>query len=376
MRIGILTLPLHTNYGGILQAYALQTVLERMGHEVVVFNKKAKHEILPLYKRPIYYGGRLMKKLLIDPQTVIRREYVTRKEYPIVSQHTQRFIHDYIHCSWIRGLNDINKADLDAIIVGSDQIWRPIYFGKMWNEDLTNAFLAFTKDWNIKRFAYAASFGVDEWEYPEHLSSALKDAAALFDGISVREQSGVGLCEKHLNLEAVQVLDPTMLLSKEDYIELIENIHQPQSQGNLFCYILDSTPEKDGLIARIAREKKLTPFHVKAEGLGRTKTIEERTHKPVEAWLRGFYDAEFVITDSFHACVFSILFGKPFIVVGNKGRGLSRFSSLMEMFGLKYNLISEASEYKPNANYSIPDDAYSKLEKLREFSYSFIHKIK
>lgn len=376
MRIGILTLPLHTNYGGILQAYALQTVLERMGHEVVVFNKKPRHKVLPVYKRPIYYSARLMKKLLVDPHTTIRREYVVRKEYPIVSQYTRRFVNDYIHCEWIKGLDDVEAGKLDAIVVGSDQIWRPRYFGKMWSGDLRNAFLAFTKGWNIKRFAYAASFGVDEWEYPIELSKELKTAAEMFDGISVREDSGVALCKEHLGCEAAQVLDPTMLLKKEDYVKLIDNVHQPKSSGNLFCYILDSNPEKDGLVARIAREKNLTPFHVKAEGLGHTRTIEERTHKPVEAWLRGFYDAEFVVTDSFHACVFSILFGKPFIVVGNKGRGLSRFSSLMDMFGLKNNLLGEVTDYDSCADYSVPAETYARLDKLRELSNSFIHKIK
>ncbi len=234
MKIGILTLPLHTNYGGILQAYALQTVLERMGHEVVVFNKKARSPFLSVYRRPLYYSARFLKKIFVNPHTIVRREYIARKEYPIISQHTQRFINQYIHCLITEHLEDIMSANVDAIVVGSDQIWRARYFSRMWDAELPNAFLAFTNGWNIKRFAYAASFGVDEWEYPLDISEELKAAAARFDGISVRENSGVVLCKEHLGCEAVQVLDPTMLLQKDDYVRLIESIHQPKSDGNLF----------------------------------------------------------------------------------------------------------------------------------------------
>lgn len=376
MKIGILTLPLHTNYGGILQAYALQTVLERMGHEVVVFNKRAKPPILPSYKKPLYYSARFIKKILINPHTIIRRETIARREYPIVSQYTQRFINQYIHCYWIHGIQDIEKAKIDAMVVGSDQIWRPRYFVRMWRSDYANAFLAFTEKWDIKRYAYAASFGVSEWEYPQEMNGTLREAARRFNAISVREKSGIDLCRDFLGEPAVQVLDPTMLLAKEDYVQLIENGRQPQSAGDLFCYILDSTPEMEGLVARIAREKQMKPFHVKAERMEKTRSVEERTHKPVEAWIRGFYDAKFVVTDSFHACVFSILFGKPFLVIGNKGRGLSRFSSLLDMFLLSDNLIASVAEYNPEKNYGVPEEAIRILDKLRQESASFINQIK
>ena len=83
----------------------------------------------------------------------------------------------------------------------------------------------------------------------------------------------------------------------------------------------------------------LTPFRVNSKANGLHASIRERIQPPVEAWLRGFYDAEFVVTDSFHACVFSIIFGKPFIVIGNKDRGMARFESLLKMFGLENRMI-------------------------------------
>lgn len=118
---------------------------------------------------------------------------------------------------------------------------------------------------------------------------------------------------------------------------------RPKSKGNLLCYILDETEEKKALIKRIADEKGLKPFNVKSQSDDINSPVSERIQPPLEQWLRGFYDAEFVVTDSFHACVFSILFNKPFIVYGNIERGLSRFTSFLEIFGLKDVLFTNMS---------------------------------
>lgn len=375
MRIGILTLPLHTNYGGILQAYALQTVLERMGHEVIVFNREGMPSLPPFYIRPICYSLRFLKKKIKNSHMIVRWEHIIRKEYPIVTQYPQRFINQYLHCYWINKVQEIYKAKVDAVVVGSDQIWRPRYFAGMWHTDPCNSFLPFTLQWNIKRYAYAASFGVDEWEYSQAKIDILKSAAQQFDAISVREKSGIDLCRNYLNVAAIQVVDPTMLLSKNDYLQLIEKSKQPKSEGDLFCYILDMTQNVSNLIQCISRDKKLIPFYVKAEGLEKTSSIKERIHKPVEAWIRGFYDAKFVITDSFHACVFSILFGKPFIVVGNKGRGFTRFTSLLEMFSIEQNMISSVSDYNSEKDYNVPETTNAILDILRKESTAFLKQI-
>ena len=104
------------------------------------------------------------------------------------------------------------------------------------------------------------------------------------------------------------------------------------------------------MIKRIADEKGLKPFNVKSQSDDVNSPLSERIQPPLEQWLRGFYDAEFVVTDSFHACVFSILFNKPFIVYGNASRGMSRFTSLLDLFGLRNSLMANLSEYKYSAN--------------------------
>ena len=370
MKIGILTLPLHTNYGGILQVYALQTVLERMGHEVRVIEKKRKPLRLPAYKIPLCYGKRIAMNLL-GHKTPVFYERKYNREQPVVRQNTDNFIHKYIHLVQYDDFSDIKESEYDAIVVGSDQVWRPKYFG---NNIIEQAYLKFAEDWNIKRIAYAASFGTDEWEYSSQQTKACGRLLKKFDAVSLREESGVELCKQHFGVDAYHVLDPTMLLDKEDYIKLFTDAHTPKSKGNLLYYILDETEEKKAFIKRIADERGLIPFRVNSKVENKNASLSERIQLPVEQWLRGFYDAEFVVTDSFHACVFSILFGKSFVVFGNLGRGLSRFTSLLTMLGLGNRMVI-AAENLNNLKRIDFDDIYKHLNKLKDCSLNFLSKI-
>ena len=335
MKIGILTLPLHTNYGGILQAYALQTVLERMGHDVCLIEKKRQPLRLPLWKAPLSYGKRIVRNLTSHPFPVFYEQKMNR-ETPVVRQNTDKFINKYIRRRIVDDFSEVRETDFDAIVVGSDQIWRPKYFPNIWH-----AYLDFTEGWDIKRIAYATSFGTDEWEYTPGQTERCAKLLKRFNRVSVRETSAVSLCREHFGVEAKHMLDPTMLLSSNDYARLFKAAGTPKSNGALLCYILDETPEKTALVNMIAKEKHLVPFRVNSKVENTMAPLAERIQPPVEQWLRGFFDAEFVVTDSFHACVFSILFNKPFIVYGNAVRGMSRFTSLLGFFGLNDHLFTD-----------------------------------
>lgn len=337
MKIGILTLPLHTNYGGILQAYALQTVLERMGHEVCLIEKKRELLPFPLWKAPLVYGKRILN--LSGNALPVFHEQKVNREMSVIRQNTDNFINRYIKRRIVKDYSVIKNTDFDVIIVGSDQIWRPKYF-----HEIEHAYLDFTKGWNIRRIAYAASFGTDEWEYTPKQTIVCKDFVKQFNAVSVRESTAVDLCHKFFDIKAQHVLDPTMLLLQDDYIRLFKNANTPKSKGTLLNYILDETPEKVALIDKVAKEKDLVPFRVNSKVGNSNIPLEERIQPSVEQWLRGFYDAEFVVTDSFHACVFSILFNKPFIAIGNAERGMSRFTSLLRMFGLENRIVSNVPD--------------------------------
>lgn len=346
MKIAILTLPLHTNYGGILQAYALQTVLERMGHSVEVLQSDLTVFPHKNWLLPLVYCKRIAKKLLIDKNAPVFIEKRKSKEKSIIEQHTSQFIDKYINLRNLKSLHEIKQDDYEAIIVGSDQIWRKPYFCGMWHTSIKDAFLDFTEDWNIKRIAYAASFGLDNIsEYSNSDIQKCKKAIQQFDAISVREDSAITICKDNFDVKATHVLDPTMLLAKEDYEALVGQSDVSKSSGDLLCYILDPSEFKCKVISEIADIKLLTPFNVSAEIDNLKLLPQQRVQPPVESWLRGFMDAKFVITDSFHACVFSIIFGKPFIAIGNAGRGMSRFTSLLSTFGLSDCLITTNMPY-------------------------------
>lgn len=357
MKIGILTQPLHANYGGLLQNYALQQTLIRAGHEAETIDWWVPNSLYAsLY--------RIKECILASlyPRKHIRPKYQpTEKENAIIRKNTNHFIHAHIHhtnpmMSMSAFEQQAKIGNYDSFVVGSDQCWRPRF-----NPFLPAMFLSFTVDKTVKRIAYAASFGTDRWEYSSDLTSQCAFLAQKFDLVSVREDSGVRLCKEHLRVDAIHVLDPTMLLTKDDYIRLIEEEGEPQSAGSLFNYILDPDATKIAFINQVARELDLKPFQVLPKYQAETrskkdikKRIEDCVFPRVTTWLRAFMDAEMIIVDSFHGMVFSILFNKPFWVFGNAERGMSRFSSLLKILGLEDRLLDVRE--LDNVEYARPID--------------------
>lgn len=339
MRIGIITLPLHANYGGILQAYALQTTLERMGHEVKVIEQRRKKRRIPLAKVPYVIARRTLAKYIKGKNIRIFDEHYYNTNFPIWCTNTGKFIKKHIHRDIVDSFKDIKEDDFDAYVVGSDQVWRPSYFNTMLGS-VEIPFLGFTNDWTVKRIAYAASFSVDNWEYNNIDGQRAKDLARKFDAVSVREDSGVGLCKRYLDVDAKHVLDPTMLLDAADYLKLLDNMVAKPSNGDLFTYILNEDETKLKVIGDAEQKFNLKRFSVGAD-FGLTKV-----QPPVEQWLQAFKDAKLVITDSFHGTVFSILFHKPFIVLGNKARGNSRIESLLKTFDLQGHLYNSNGDLR------------------------------
>ena len=342
MKIGIITQPLQTNYGGLLQNYALQEVLRRLGHTPITIN-----QYWPLMPKKKFYTEcvkNIIKRLIGRKHTPL--VYIKDNDIKTVSVNTDKFIENHIiHTERVSKLADyrkiITRENLEAIIVGSDQVWRPKYC-----RNIERSFLDFTEGYKVKRMAYAASFGVDEWEYNFEQTQACKRLVKRFDAVSVREESGIKLCQSFLDIDASLVLDPTMLLDKEDYIKLVEMANISKSGGSLFTYILDMTEEKQSYIDKVAKKKVLTPFTaMPAKGFKHIKEdASQCIYPPVEQWLRAFMDAKFVICDSFHGAVFSIIFNKPFVIIGNKERGMARFNSLLKLFSLEERLICNTSD--------------------------------
>lgn len=342
MKIAILTQPLHTNYGGILQCYALQTVLEGMGHSVTVLNRR--------YAKPGF--KEMMMRFASLAKCLVRRCLMGRKDIALTNpcaenynihkkseserrrySEIQRFIQEYIHLSRpLRSSNELKEyvesMGFECILVGSDQVWREIYSPCI--EDFFLGFLP--EDDKRLKITYAASFGTADTPISrEHLENCVR-LARRFLAISVREQSGVEIMKNCFGIDAKLSLDPTLLLSAEQYRFPVERTNN----GGLVSYILDDTDDKDAIILETS-----VALHLERKKIRLIASSQDDvTELPsIEEWLSSFANAEFVVTDSFHGCVFSIIYHKPFIAIANKDRGLERFTSLLGTFGLMDRLI-------------------------------------
>ncbi len=336
MNIAIITHPAFTNYGGILQAYALQTILQRLGHEV----KKVE---LPY---DYYFPRMTLGHRLASICKQCLKKYIARQPYIIIDLdgygyrkskeamvHTRTFVEKHIKPLIVNNLNE-TKGQFDCLVSGSDQVWR--YYGN--DETLLHYFLDFIQNDNVKRIGYAISFGKNTADYPSALKERCRALAKKFDAISVREDSGIDICRNELDVNATKVLDPTLLLSSADYLALLEK--EISLKHHIACYILDESEEKAQMLKTASKTFSLPLLYLNAQSDNPNEYFDWRVQPSVESWLEGIATSDYVITDSFHGCVFSIIFNKPFWAIGNKGRGLDRFLSLLKMFGLEDRLIT------------------------------------
>ncbi|MCB4809218.1 polysaccharide pyruvyl transferase family protein [Tamlana sp. 62-3] len=335
MRIGQLTLPFNWNYGGILQGYALNKVLIQLGHEPVIISRR-QNRPNPLVKWMVYFKWAIFKKLSYIPVfrvlPLICVETFKRK-------HLKQITKNVFSDKQLQSI--VSEYNFEGYVVGSDQIWN---FTAA--PHINNAFLDFVpENKNIKKVSYAASFAVNTWNYPEKETELCKALVKKFDGVSVREASGIEFCKTYFNVKAEHHLDPTMLLPKEDYQYIIKSSKCASSNGKLLLYILDDTPERRKIAHHIQEVTNLKPFGVRQfKKVEIIKNALKGIYPSVEQWLKCFNDAEYVVTDSFHGTVFSIIFNKPFICLGNKARGLARFESLLNNLGLIDRLVLNFDE--------------------------------
>ncbi|WP_050909481.1 polysaccharide pyruvyl transferase family protein [Vibrio campbellii] len=331
MKIAIMTQPLHTNYGGLLQAYALQRFLKDQGHEVLTIDlpfKKAKFWGV----RGIIVNG--IKKYILK-QDIKRVFPISNKEKVRISKHADRFRQDNIETTHkiesVSKLNELDKYKFSTFIVGSDQVWRPQY-----SPGIEAFFLNFVKDSGAKKISYAASFGIDNIsEFDQELIEKCACHLKQFDAVSVREDSAVNLCRDNFGVEALHVIDPTMLIEASQYNTLIDKENYVDKPKGVMVYVLDRSEEKKAVVTEVVSKLNTQSFELMPQN-----DLEQ--YQPVTRWIQGFRDSSFVVTDSFHGVVFSIIYNKPFIAIGNSERGLARFNSLLKMFNLEHRLIDSA----------------------------------
>lgn len=332
MNIVVVSLPLGikygVNYGGIMQNYALQKLLRDMGHNV----KHLKYDHGTVYNR-LMSSVWWFKRHGIIPSS--NKNIPSLKELLFIRENTDRFVRENIFFTKPAAGHKLKKLNAEAYIVGSDQVWRKLK---------PRYFLDFVPAKSkALRIAYAASFGSDEWKLSAEQTKHFAKLAKKFNAISVREESGIDMCRKYFGVEAEHTLDPTMMLDKNDYIDLVNKKGIEQKKQPAMVYVLDNTERSKSITSKIMNH---FPALSKNTVMPKSKfllniDLRDVKYPPVEEWIRGFMDAEYVITDSFHGTVFAILFNKPFISICNHARGAARFHSLLKTFGLEDRLVFE-----------------------------------
>lgn len=326
-KIGTITLPLSSNnYGGILQAYALQKKISELGVETILLDRRQNKSwknfvIISLYK--IFYPKYL-------------------KVHEDINIEFRNFIKNHINISprfdsYSKIEKYIKENKLDTLVTGSDQVWRTKYSNTMYRD----LFLDFK---NVRKFSYAASLGVDHWEDQEK-KETVNQLLKNFNKISVREEPVIKLFKEEFNQSVAQHIDPTMLLTKDDYKEDL-NLEE-RNDVELLTYVLDIKQDKEDFINNFAKHYGLTRKKIGVKNKITRSTYKnffKTKHDSVYNWVSSFMSAKFIIADSFHGVVFSILFNVPFIAIGNKSRGLSRFISILTKFNLTDRLITDYSE--------------------------------
>ncbi len=366
MKIGLLTVPFNNNYGGYLQAFALMVVLKRMGHEPTLIMRRHNKRKLTWKTFVKYFIKGVYHSLVYAKLCPLI--YNVERDYKYIGSNMHLFVDKWIEpqTPYLYSTDELQKfckGRFEAYVVGSDQVWRAIYV-----PCIGNYFLDFAVDWNVRRIAYAASFGIEKPEYTQEEKDICRQLVSLFDSISFRELNGqkifkeFGWSDSNFQL----VLDPTMLLKACDYEVFLPKLDKG-TRNHIFYYVLDKTPEVSKILDDIHKMLKIPLYGI---------SNIQRGYKPlpsIEAWLFDIQRAKFVVTDSFHGMVFSIIFHKPFVVIQNGKRGGERFLNLLTLLNLEERLLTSTDHLRmileKNINWEIVD---TRLNSLRKKSLDFL----
>lgn len=317
-KIGILTYHYSDNYGALLQAFSLQEVLKKNGFEVYIINLIPKPSV-----------KRFLKNLIVARFT---KSFKVFREREFNLYPSKPFFY-----------NSIRKAGLssfDCFIVGSDQVWRQEY-----TKGLGNSYFLDFADFAVKKIAYAASFGISNYQGNYRDIKVVSKLLKSFNLISVREASGVSICKNLFNLDAELVLDPVFLSPRKLYPSK-KNIGSPTK---FVCqYLLDVTEEKKHVVNLISKhlDSEVVVNYKKNSGKLSLKGVlfnaKEEVFPEVSSWIYNLKCADFIVTDSYHGLAFSILYNKDFLCVYNDRRGKTRMKSLLTIFNLTHRAIDSS----------------------------------
>lgn len=310
MKIGTITFHWATNYGAVLQAYALQQYLKTNGFETEIINyvpfKIKSRDLLSNIKR--FQINNLIKEYRINK---------FRTENMVLSNRKFRSNDQLIqYCN-----------DYDMYVCGSDQVWNEWFLTSSESRPNLSYYLNFVSE-RKGRVSYATSFGTNKLS--DESANLVKPELEKFQNIGVRENTGQSIIE-NLGLKAHLVVDPTLLLDANEYNKLIAHIHKKEHY-KLFSYILHANQD---LSLKINNYIFGNFFDTKDK-----KYQNEPIGIP--EWLYALKNSEFVLTNSFHGSIFSIIFHRPFLVVPVEGSKMNdRITTLLNSVGLANRIVDD-----------------------------------
>lgn len=310
MKIGTITFHWASNYGAVLQAYALQRFLMECGYQTEIID---------------YLPRRIIRNQKI--KVLLKHDVATHTK----ERNLKLFRKKELKLSPIKYRNQKELIDAfrnyQIIITGSDQIWNRGFILGAERKATLSYFLKGAAE-NTKRIAYAVSFGTESID--DKYKQITQDEMKKFYAISVREKSGLDIL-KNYQIEGKLVCDPTLLLQKEDYEKLIEGYQY--NAEKVFSYILHN----DFNTFQIARtvnkmyKEKMEVFPYKGG---------------MYEWLYRIHSADIVVTNSFHGVMMSLIFNTPFLAVLIEGSGMNdRLLTILKQLGLESRIVTSMDEH-------------------------------
>lgn len=366
----------HTNYGSALQAYATIKTVQELGYDLhIIRYVKTRSFIQKLFIIPKYLIGGGYKRFIRSLKTKYNKKHIPQYEsnQKIRRQVTNAFKEkEFVPLFKVyKGYQALCEGsnEYDAVFVGSDQTWQPIgFYSNYWN-------LNFVSD-SVPKFSYASSYGVSQ--VPAIQKAGTKRYLERLDLISVREKRAKEIVETLSSKKAQVVADPTMLLTREQWLDFASNSNKSINEPYIFCYFLG--PRRDIREEAVKLAKKtgckivinphMEEYRKADEGIGDYVCYDLNPYDFVKL----LSEASYVCTDSFHGTVFSILTHRKFMTFYREfGQSTnSRIDNLLSIFGLTERL------YKGNIDNVLSTIDYDvidcKLSDYREGSLSFFKK--
>lgn len=282
--VGILNFYWANNYGSVLIPYSLMQIIKRLGYSPEIISYVPKN-VTPLQSYVEF------------------RNHFLQPQSSLLTSHDDLVLHQDVY---------------DKIVVGAGQVWKLF--------DTSTYMLDFAYG-NKTLISYASSFGGDSFsKIPCEKAINLLNR---FDAISVRETSGVDICN-NLGISSMHVIDPTMLLNIDEYENII-NYYKPESQkGSYVAYSIINNANKDELLNNIHSLSDLFRCNFKNLLLDQ----HSKNINTVGGYLNDIKNADFIITDSFNTTIFSIMYKKNFVCLVTKANGTERIPSLLRMLGI------------------------------------------